>query len=139
MKDQRIQLWFALVALALGALSLHYRIHPPQQSLTNFWATLFCSIDLVLVSLLFLSKKTAVWGLLLNSFMAFLGIIMMTDLTIVSTLSGGIKASPFREPLSWFVQSMLPDVAIAAADFLVGLALYKTIMTGSGVLDRLKH
>ena len=136
MKEQRMQLWFALVALALGALSLHYRIHPPQQSLTNFWPTLFCSIDLVVVSLLFLSKKTAVWGLLLNSFIAFLGIIMMTDLTIMSTLSGGIKASPIREPLTWFTQSLLPDVAITAADFFVGLALYRTTTTNPGVLGR---
>jgi len=128
MKEQRIHLWVALVALALGALALHYRIHPPQKGLTYFWATLFCSMDLVLVSALFLSKKTAVWALLLNSFIAFIGIIMMTDLTVVSTMSGGIKASPLREPLLWFIQSLMPDVSIAIADFMAGLALYKVVM-----------
>jgi hypothetical protein len=128
MKEQRIHLWVALVALALGALALHYRIHPPQKGLTYFWATLFCATDLVLVSALFLSKKTAVWALLLNSFIAFAGIIMMTDLTIVSTMTGGIKASPFREPVLWFIQSLLPDVSIAVADFMTGLALYKAMM-----------
>ncbi len=89
---------------------------------------LFCSIDLVLVSILFLFKKTAVWALLLNSFIAFLGIIMMTDLTIVSTYHGWIKVSPLQQPFSWFVQSMFPDIAILIADLMVGLALYKAIM-----------
>ena len=129
MKELRIQLWVALVVLALGALALHYRLHPPQENLTDFWATLFCSIDLVLVSVLFLSKKTAVWALLLNSFIAFLGIIMMTDLTIVSTYHGWIKANPLHAPFSWFVQSMFPDIAILVADLMAGLALYKATMS----------
>lgn len=129
MKEQRIQLWFALVGLALGAIMLHYKLHPPQDNLTHFWATMFCAIDLVLVSILFLYKSTAVWGLLLNSFIAFLGIIMMSDLTIVSTYAGWIKVSPWEQPLQWCLESMLPDIAILAADFLVGLVLYKIIMT----------
>jgi hypothetical protein len=129
MKELRIQLWVALVVLAFGALALHYRLHPPQENLTDFWATLFCSIDLVLVSILFLSKKTAVWALLLNSFIAFLGIIMMTDLTIVSTYHGWIKASPVQAPFAWLVQSMFPDISILVADFMVGLALYKAMLS----------
>jgi hypothetical protein len=128
MKEQRTQLWFALLGLAIGATMLHYRLHPPRHSLTHFWATLFCCLDLVLVSILFLYKSTAVWGLLLNSFLAFLGIIMMSDLTIVSTYAGWIKASPGDQPFQWVLQSMLPDIIILVADFLVGLALYRIIM-----------
>lgn len=60
MNEQRVQLWLALVGLAIGAIILHYRLHPPQQSLTYFWATAFCAVDLVLVSILFLVKSTAV-------------------------------------------------------------------------------
>ncbi|HMK36218.1 MAG TPA: hypothetical protein VK463_14185 [Desulfomonilaceae bacterium] len=133
MREQRIQLWLALVALAIGATMLHYKLHPPQGHLTNFWATLFCSIDLVVVSILFLFRSTALWGLLLNSFLAFLGIIMMSDLTIVSTYEGWIKVSPRSEPLQWLLESMLPDISILAADFLVGLALYRiTLMNPKG-------
>jgi hypothetical protein len=128
MNGQRTQLWFALVFLALGALMLHYRIHPPTD-LTHFWATAFCLTDLVLVSILFLSKSTAVWALLLNGFIAFLGIILMSDLSIVSTYAGSIKVSPRDAPFQWLLQTTFPDVAILVADFLVGLALYKVIMS----------
>ncbi len=46
MKELRIQLWVALVVLAFGALALHYRLHPPQENLTDFWAT--CFVPLIL-------------------------------------------------------------------------------------------
>lgn len=128
MKEQRKQLWVALVCLAIGAFTLHYKLHPPTENLTNFWATLFCGIDLVLVSILFLYRSMAVWALLLNSFIAFLGIIMMTDLTIVSTHAGWIKASPFQQPWAWFLESMFPDIIILVADFMVGLALFQATM-----------
>jgi hypothetical protein len=129
MKAQRIQLWFALVGLVMGGAIVHYKLHPPLHSLTHFWATFFCLIDLVLVSILFLSKGTAVWALLLNSFIAFLGIIMMSDLTVVSTYAGWIKVSPREQPFQWLIESMFPDITILIADFLIGLALYKIIMT----------
>jgi len=128
MNEQRVQLWLALVGLAIAAIIIHYRVHPPQESLTHFWATAFCAVDLVLVSILFLFKSTAVWALLLNSFIAFLGIIMMSDLTIVSTYTGAIKVSPQGAPLQWLIQSMLPDITILVADFLVGLALYNVVI-----------
>jgi hypothetical protein len=127
MKEQRIQLWIALVGLAFGSFMLHFRIHPPADKLTNFWPTLFSSLDLVVVSVLFLFRSTAVWATILNGFMAYLGIIMMTDLTIESTFKGQI--SPLHQPFTWFSQSMFPDVAIAITDLMVGLALYRITMT----------
>jgi hypothetical protein len=125
MKEQRIQLWVALVCLAIGAFLLHYKLHPPSENLTNFWASFFCAVDLVVVSILFLYRSMAVWALLLNSFLAFLGIIMMTDLTIVSTHAGWIKADPVQQPWAWFLASMFPDIIILVADFMVGLALFQ--------------
>ncbi|HTY23787.1 MAG TPA: hypothetical protein VMC85_11685 [Desulfomonilaceae bacterium] len=129
MNTQRVQLWIALVGFAIGAFILHDRIHPPLANLTNFWATLFASADLVLVSILFLFRKTALWALLLNSFLAYLGIIMMTDLTIVSTLEGWIKVSPREQPLAWLIESMFPDIAILVGDLMVGMALYRVIVS----------
>lgn len=131
MKGQRIQLWVALVCLAIGAFILHYKLHPPTENLTHFWASFFCGIDLVLVSILFLYKGMAVWALLLNSFIAFLGIIMMTDLTIVSTYAGWIKVSPVQQPWAWLLESMFPDIIILVADFMVGLVLFQVTMAQS--------
>lgn len=132
MNAQRTQLWFALVCLALGASMLHYRVHPPQD-LTHVWATAFCLVDLILVSILFCFKSTAVWALLLNGFIAFLGIILMSDLSIVATYAGSIKVSPREAPFQWLLQTTFPDIAILVADFLVGLALYRVIMARENV------
>ncbi len=129
---QRAQLWIALVGLAVGAFMLHYRIHPPQENLTNFWSCLFPGVDLVIVSILFLFRRTVVWALLLNSFIAYLGIIMMTDLTIFSTVEGWIKVSPWEKPFAWLVQTMLPDIVILIADLFVGMALYKITVSSPG-------
>ena len=125
MNPERIQLLLAQVVMALGALMTHYIMHPPHHGITYFWGTFFPAIDLVLVSMLFLSKKTAVWGLLLNSFLAFFGIIMMTDLIVVGAINGWIKTDFRDSPLRWLMESMFPNVMMAVADFLIGLVLYK--------------
>ena len=127
MKAQRHLLWSALVALAAGATLLHFRIHPPKDT-TFFWPNLFSWIDLGLVSLLFLSRGTALLGLLLNSFLAYLGIIMMADYSISATRDGWIKIMPGANLFGWLLLTTFPDIMILLADFLVGLALYKAIM-----------
>ena len=123
----RQPLWVALVALALGSALLHLRIHPPGGGPTYIWPNLFAAVDLVVVSLLFLSRATAILGLLLNSFMAFLGIIMMTDFSLSATLAGKIQPLPQADFFGWLLQTTLADIAILVADFLVGLALYRAV------------
>jgi hypothetical protein len=125
---QRRILWTALLALAVGATMLHYRIHPPKGGTTSLLANVFAWTDLVLVSTLFLSKRTAVWGLLLNSFLAFLGVILMADFSLHATLHGVTKAKPTEQFIAWLLETTLPDIAVVVGDFLVGLALYNSIM-----------
>jgi hypothetical protein len=122
------QLWVALLSLAIGAMMLHYRIHPPD-NLTYLWPNLFSLIDLVLVGFLFLFRGTALLGLLLNSFMAYLGIIMMADFSISATMGGQIKVLPGQDFFGWLLQTTFPDIIILVADFFVGLALYRTTLT----------
>lgn len=128
MKSIRHLLWVALVALALGATLLHLRIHPPTEY-SDIFPNLFSWLDLVLVSLLFLSRSTAIAGVILNSFLAYLGIIMMADFSISATLAGQIKVMPGADFFGWLLQTTFADIAILAADLFVGLALYKVIMT----------
>jgi hypothetical protein len=128
MKSPRLQLWVALVALAVGASMLHLRIHPPGEELTDLWPNLFSVIDLVLVSALFLFRSTALLGLLLNSFLAFFGIIMMGDYSLSATLAGHLKIMPGQNFFGWLLLTTIPDIMVAVADFFVGLALYRAIL-----------
>ena len=127
MTAQRRQLWVALAALAVGATMLHFRIHPPDE-LTDLWPNLFSVIDLVLVSALFLFRGTALVGLLLNSFLAFLGIIMMADYSLSATLAGQVKVMPCQNFFGWLLLTTFPDIMILVADFFLGLALYRAIL-----------
>jgi hypothetical protein len=128
MKTQRTTLWVALVALAVGATMLHYRIHTPGADPTDLWPNLFSLIDLVLVSALFLFRGTALLGLLLNSFLAYLGIILMADYSLSATLAGQLKVMPGNNFIGWLLLTTFPDIMILVADFLVGLALYRAIL-----------
>ena len=130
MKAQRRLLWTALVVLALGASLLHFRIHPPGD-LTYFWPNLFSWIDLVVVSLLFLFRSTAILGVILNSFLAYLGIIMMADFSLSATLAGQLKVMPGDNFFGWLLLTTFPDITILLADLLVGLTLYKVMMAVS--------
>jgi hypothetical protein len=134
MTSQRTTLWTALVSLALGATLLHYRVHPPDD-LTDLWPNLFSLIDLVLVSALFRFRSTALPGLLLNSFLAFLGIIMMADYSFSATLAGQMKVTPGVNFFGWLLATTFPYTMIALADFLVGQALYRAIMTEKSVIS----
>jgi hypothetical protein len=128
MTAQRRQLWVALVVLAVGASMLHYRIHTPGEDPTDLWPNLFSVIDLVLVSALFLFRRTALMGLLLNSFLAFLGIIMMADFSLSATLAGQMKVMPGQNFFGWLLLTTFPDIMILVADFCIGLALYRAIL-----------
>ena len=135
MQTQRHTLWVALVALAVGATMLHYRIHTPGEDPTDLWPNLFSLIDLVLVSSLFLFRRTALVALLLNSFLAFLGIIMMTDFSLAATLAGQVKVMPGQNFFGWLLLTTFPDSMIALADFLTGLALYRAILADKSVIS----
>src|SRR4030042_2774822 len=124
MTTQRPTLWVALVSRAVGATLLHYRIHPPDE-LSDLWPNLFSLIDLVLVSALFRFRSTALLGLLVNSFLVFLGIILMTDYSLSATLAGQMKVAPGANFFGWLLATTFPYIMIALADFLVGLALYR--------------
>jgi hypothetical protein len=128
MTSQRRQLWVALVALAVAATMLHYRIHTPGEDPTDLWPNLFSAIDLILVSALFLFRGSALLGLLLNSFLAFLGIIMMADFSLSATLAGQMKVMPGQNFFGWVLLTTFSDIMVLVADFFIGQALYRAIL-----------
>uniref|UniRef100_A0A7V3KNL4 Uncharacterized protein n=1 Tax=candidate division WOR-3 bacterium TaxID=2052148 RepID=A0A7V3KNL4_UNCW3 len=122
-----------LFILAFVGLLLHYRIHPfviadkltPEVKIfdpTKFLSFMFPLLDLIVVTILFLSKKTAVYGYLLNGIIVIYGTIFMAHYSIAEMFA---KSIPLEHIL---LKSTLPDIAIAWADFFVGKVLYELYM-----------
>jgi hypothetical protein len=119
----------ALFLLAVSNLLLHYRIHNfmvkdaldpgiMHFSGTKFLAFLFPLIDVVVVTPLFMSKKTSVYGYLLNGLIVIYGTVFMSHFSIAELTA---RAAPAAD---WIMKSTLPDIGIAWGDFFIGKALY---------------
>ena len=114
---------------------LHYRIHnfiivdklhPGNYQFDRTWflASLFSLINVIVVTGLFLSKRTAVYGYLLNGLIVIYGTIFMAHFSIAEIMA---KSIPLQ---SMLLKSTLPDIGIAWADFFVGKSLYDLYMRG---------
>ena len=126
-------LLIALFLLALSGLMLHYRIHNfmvsdrlnPGVSVfdkTRFLSFLFPCIDVFVVTLLFTSRKTVIYGYLLNGLIVIYGSIFMTNFSIAELTA---KSLPLQD---WLLKSTIPDTGIAWGDFFIGKALYDLYM-----------
>jgi hypothetical protein len=128
-------LLIALFLLALSGLMLHYRVHnfiiaDPLHpgdfrfDRTRFLSSLFPLIDVIVVTALFMSRRTAAYGYLLNGLIVIYGTIFMAHFSIAEMTA---KSIPLQ---AMFIKSTLPDIGIAWADFFVGKALYDLYMKG---------
>jgi hypothetical protein len=125
----------ALFFLAVSGLMLHYRIHnfmvPDmahpgsfQFDRTRFLSFIIPLIDVLFVTLLFMSRKTVVYGYLLNGLIVIYGTVFMAHYSIAEIYAKSLPSSV------WLLKSTLPDIGIAWADFFVGKALYDLTMKG---------
>lgn len=129
--ENRRLLLTALFLMALSGLMLHLRIHPimsPDKADPGTLlfrgsfvpATVIPLLDVVLVTLLFASRRTAVYGYVLNGFIVIYGTVLMAHFSIAGLI-------PKDPPLiDWVLKSTLPDIGLAWGDFLVGAALYRS-------------
>lgn len=125
-------LFAALVLLAFSGFMLHYRIHyfvdhtpsHPGFSGTYFLSNLLPFIDLILVTALLASKKTSVYGYILNGMIVIYGTVLMGHYSIAELTS---KSAPIQD---WLIKSTIPDIGIAWGDFFVGKALYDLNVRG---------
>jgi hypothetical protein len=72
-----------------------------------------------------MSRKTAVYGYLLNGLIVIYGTIFMAHFSISEMIA---KSASFQ---SMLLKSTLPDIGIAWVDFFVGKALYDLYMRGT--------
>lgn len=123
----------SLFLLALAGLMLHYRIHPimvpdkinPQLMIfkpVNFIANLFSLVDLFIITALFLSRKTAIYGYLLNGIIVIYGTVLMAHYSIAAFI---VKPLPLFDMI---LRSTLPHIMISWADFFIGKVLYDLYM-----------
>jgi len=123
-------LLISLLILAVSGLLLHYRIHSfmvhdrinpeiVRFDSTKFLSFLFPFTDVVLVTALFASKRTFVYGYLLNGMIVIYGTVFMAHYSIAEFAAKSVPAG------EWLVKSTLPDIGIAWADFFTGKALYE--------------
>ena len=83
-----------------------------------FLSFLFPMIDVIVVTALFSSRKTFVYGFLLNGIIVIYGTVLMAHYSIAELTA---KSAPLGD---WFLKSTLPDIGIAWGDFFIGKALY---------------
>jgi hypothetical protein len=132
---KKTSLLSALVLLAVGGLLLHARVHyfmlpdklNPEHlifDITRFFSFIFSLIDVVVVTWLFLSRKTAIYGYLLNGFIVIYGTILMAHFSLVDISLHSLSLSQI------LIKTTLPDIGIAWADFFVGKALYEYYLSG---------
>lgn len=128
-------LLIALFLIAVSGLLLHYRIHnfmvPDKLNPgvfifngTRFLSFIFPLIDVSLVTLLFTSRKTAVYGYLLNGLIVIYGTVFMAHFSIAELTT---KSIPLKD---WVLKSTIPDIGIAWVDFFIGKALYDLNIRG---------
>jgi hypothetical protein len=131
MNPQRRALLLCLFLLALAGAVLHLAAHPmfaPDKAHpgTSVFRASFVAasvlplLDLVLVTWLFCSRRTAVYGYLLNGMIVIFGTVLMGHFGIVA-LAGLAVPAPLSQ---WLFKSMAIDITLAWADFFAGKALY---------------
>ncbi len=114
-RGQRSTLLWALFALSLGGWLLHNRIHPLKMGPVMVIPLIAASVDVVVVTSLFLQPRTAKLAYLLNGLLVIYGITIMTDFGLARGANMGLLRA---------LLAMSGDCAVLFGDFMVGKALF---------------
>jgi hypothetical protein len=93
------------IFMSLGGLLLHLRIHPPSESLLNWWPSVFGAVNLFVLPFLFSRVSTVGWAYLVNFATVIAGTTGMAYFSLIT----------WKEPItvySIFLQSTFPDIVI---------------------------
>jgi hypothetical protein len=116
-------LLLALIAISLGGLMLHLRIHPVSKNTSNFLPLFSGILSVIIVPLLFSSKKTISYGYTLNGFLVIVGTIAMAHFAVMNW--------PQPSSLESIVlKTTLPDIVVLWTKFFIGKALFDLELFG---------
>lgn len=122
-KPLRKNLIFALIAISLGGLLLHLRIHPPIVDGALEWEHLIPAfigtLSVVIVPCLFMRQDTADLAYLLTGISVIFGAVTMSHLSI-ATWEGGVSL------LKIMLKTTLADSLILFAKFFIGKTLFES-------------
>ncbi len=116
-------LLLALVAISLGGLLLHLRIHPVSQNSSNYLPLISGLLSVIVVPLLFASRKTISYGYTLNGFLVIIGTIAMAHFALHHL------PQPLS-PVSIIIQTTLPDIIVLWTAFFIGKAIFDLELFG---------
>lgn len=112
-----------LIVLSLGGLLLHTRLHPVTDNPSNFLPLISGILSLIVVPVLFLSKKTIGYGYTLNGFLVILGTIGMAHFSIIRW--------PVPATLSSIaLKTTLPDIIVLWTKLFIGKAILELELFG---------
>ncbi len=111
----------ALLAVSLGGWLLHLRIHPPftlAQHLIPFIAGI---VSIVVLTVMFLSKKTLAYAYVINGMIVIIGIITMAHFSMMN---------PPKHISLWtiIVGTLFADIAVLCTKFFLGKAIFELEM-----------
>ena len=114
----------ALAIMGAGGLLLHTRIHPITKLPAN-WIPLVCGVlSIVVVPLLFSSRKTLSYGYVLNGFMVIIGTITMAHFSLVNWPNPATLEAVL-------LKTTLADILLLGGKFCVGKALFDLELHGN--------
>jgi hypothetical protein len=106
-----------LVALSLGGLLIHTRVHPVSKNPSDLAAVVSGVLGILVVPLLFCSRKTIHYGYVLNGFLVIVGTLAMAHFSIVHWPSPATLTTIL-------LQTTLADILILWGKFFIGKALF---------------
>jgi hypothetical protein len=110
-------LLFGLVALSVGGFLLHVRIHPVAKNPANIVPVVLGVLGVVIVPLLFLSRKLVSYGYVINGMEAIIGTVVMAHYSIAHW------PAPVT-PAAMILQTLLADILVLWSKFFLGKALF---------------
>jgi len=116
-------LLLALIAVSVGGFMLHQRIHPVSENTSNMVPFLSGILSIIIVPLLFSSRKTISYGYTLNGFLVIVGTVAMAHFSVKHW------PQPFSLE-SAVLKTTLPDIMVLWTKFFIGKALFDLELFG---------
>jgi hypothetical protein len=116
-------LLIGLIAISIGGLLLHLRIHPVSKNTSNLLPVISGILSIVVVPLLLSGRKTLSYGYTLNGFLVIVGSIAMAHFAVANWPQPATAGSII-------MKTTLPDILILWTRFFIGKAIFDLELYG---------